>query len=49
LLLAGAAFVAGTVRTPRHVEEVTGVQTPWRLSLVIGGLLAVGFVLSQLG
>lgn len=49
LLLAGAAFVAGSTVTPRRIEEATGVQTPWRLSLVIGGLLLAGFVLSQLG
>jgi hypothetical protein len=49
LLLAGGAFVAGTYRTPRHVEDVTGIQTPWRLSLLMGGLLVAGFVLSQLG
>lgn len=48
LLLAGAAFVSGSAVTPYRVEQITGVQTPWRLSLVIGGLLVAGFVLAQL-
>ena len=48
LLLAGAAFVAGSIMTPRHVEEATGVQTPWRLSILMGGLLLAGFILAQL-
>lgn len=48
LLLSGAVFVAGSVATPRRIEAATGVQTPWRLALVIGGLLLAGFVLAQL-
>ncbi|MEM1073547.1 MAG: hypothetical protein AAF665_11210 [Pseudomonadota bacterium] len=48
LLLAGAAFVAGSSVVPRRVEQATGVQTPWRLALVMGGLLLAGFILSQL-
>lgn len=48
ILLVGAAFVSGSVQTPYRVEQQTGVQTPWRLSLVIGGLIVVGFVASQL-
>ena len=48
LLLAGFAFVAGSSLTPYRVERITGVQTPWRLSLVIGGLLCLGFILSRL-
>lgn len=48
LLLAGVAFVAGSSITPHAVEQATGVQTPWRLALLMGGLLAGGFVLSQL-
>lgn len=49
ILLAGAAFVLGSFRTPYLVEQETGVQTPWRLSLVVGGLIGAGFVLAQLG
>lgn len=48
LLLAGAAFVSGSYFTPRGIEEATGVQTPWRLSLLIGGLLVGGFLFAQL-
>ena len=49
LLLAGTAFTAGGYFIPRNVEEITGVQTPWRLSLLIGGLLGAGCVLSLIG
>jgi hypothetical protein len=48
VLLAGGAFVSGSYLTPRRVEEETGVQTPWRLALLMGGLLVIGFVLAQL-
>ncbi len=48
LLLAGAGFVSGSYFTPRGIEEATGVQTPWRLALLMGGLLLCGFVFSQL-
>lgn len=48
LLTAGAAFVAGSTIVPYQVEQDTGVQTPWRLSLLMGGLLAAGFLLAQL-
>ncbi len=48
LLLLGGAFAAGSTLAPYRVEQTTGVQTPWRLSLVIGGLLGAGFVLAQL-
>ena len=48
LLLLGASFAAGATFTPYRIEQATGVQTPWRLSLVIGGLLLAGFVLAQL-
>lgn len=49
VLLAGAAFVAGSSVTPYRVELASGVQTPWRLSLLIGAVLLAGFVLAQLG
>ena len=49
LLLASVAFTAGSYFVPRSIEEITGVQTPWRLSLLIGGLLGVGFVLALIG
>lgn len=48
LLLAGTSFVAGTSMAPYQIEQNTGVQTPWRLSVVIGGLLVVGFLAAQL-
>lgn len=48
LLLAGAAFVSGAFPTPYRVEQVTEIQTPWRVSLVMGGLLCAGFALAQL-
>jgi hypothetical protein len=48
LLLAGLGFVAGGTLTPHRVEQITGVQTPWRLSLLMGGLLVCGFLLAQL-
>jgi hypothetical protein len=47
-LLAGLSFVAGSSLTPHRVEQATGVQTPWRLALLMGGLLALGFILAQL-
>ena len=49
LLLAGAAFTVGGYWAPRRAEELTGVQTPWRLGLLIGGLLLLGFVFSLIG
>ncbi len=48
LLLAGLGFAAGGALTPHRVEQITGVQTPWRLSLLMGGLLVCGFLLAQL-
>lgn len=48
LLLAGAGFVSGSYLTPRRIEGTTDVQTPWRLALLMGGLLAAGFVFAQL-
>lgn len=48
VLLAAAAFLAGSGLTPYRVEQETGIQTPWRLSLLISGLLLFGFILSQL-
>ncbi len=48
LLLAGAAFVSGSSFTPYNIEQATEVQTPWRLSLLMGGLLGAGFLLAQL-
>lgn len=48
VLLAGVSFVAGSGVTPYRVEQSTGVQTPWRLSLLMGALLLAGFTLSQL-
>lgn len=48
LLVMGCVFVASSTLTPHNVENQTGVQTPWRLSLLMGGLLAAGFVFAQL-
>ena len=48
VLLAGLSFVSGSSLTPHRVEQATGVQTPWRLALLMGGLLVMGFVLAQL-
>lgn len=48
LLLAGFGFVSGSYATPRRIEEATGIQTPWRLALLMGGLLCAGFIFSQL-
>ncbi len=48
VLMAGLAFAAGATLTPHRVEQVTGVQTPWRLSLLMGGLVCVGFIAAQL-
>lgn len=47
--LAGVAFAAAGYVVPRQVEEQSGVQTPWRLSLLLGGMLIAGFVLGVLG
>ena len=48
VVLAGAAFLSGSYLTPRRIEEATGIQTPWRLSLLMAGLLVAGFVFAQL-
>lgn len=48
LLLAAAAFLSGSYLTPRRIEDATGIQTPWRLALLMSGLLVCGFILSQL-
>ncbi len=49
LALAGGAFAASGIITPRAVEEATGVQTPWRLSSLLGAAMGVAFVLALLG
>ena len=48
LLLAGLGFAAGGTLTPYRIEQATGVQAPWRLTLLMAGLLVCGFVLAQL-
>ena len=48
LVLAGTGFVSGSYLTPKRIEEATGVQTPWRLALLMGGLMVAGFVFAQL-
>ncbi|MFK7745788.1 MAG: hypothetical protein AB8B47_12085 [Roseobacter sp.] len=48
VLLAGAAFVSGSSLTPHRVEQITGIQTPWRLALLMGGMLLAAFILAQL-